>query len=103
MNEVFNSKEMKQFEKRHFAKKSSFFFMENAGDKVFRFICKNFKNNQPIIVLCGPGNNGGDGFIIAKRLVDNGFSVKVFTSDNVSVYKRDALKAFRKYTGYLKK
>ena len=103
MNEIFNSKEMKRFEKGHFLKKSSFSFMKNAGEKVFKFIINNFKNKQPIIVLCGPGNNGGDGFVIAKRLVDHGFTVKVYTFGNVNIYKKDALEAYRNYTGDIKK
>jgi len=77
--------------------------MLKAGDEVFKFINNNYRNKQPIIVLCGPGNNGGDGFVIARRLMDSGYSVKVYTSTNLSVYSGDALKALKQYRGYLKK
>ena len=65
MSEIFNSEEMRLFEHNQFLKKSSYSFMQNAGKKVFQFIKTNFKKKNPIIVLCGPGNNGGDGFVVA--------------------------------------
>ena len=78
MKEIFNSQEMKIFEKRQFLKEESYFFMKKAGKEVFEFIRRNFKNKKKIIVLCGPGNNGGDGFIVARHLVNYGYKVKVF-------------------------
>ena len=103
MNEIFNSKEMKRLEQAHFLKKESYFFMKKAGDQIFKFIKNNFKNKQPIIVLCGPGNNGGDGFVVAKLLMEHGYSVQVYTLKNLSVYKGDALLALKEYRGILKK
>ena len=67
MNEIFNSDEMKKFEKKQFSKKDSYLFMQKAGEQVFKFINNNFKNKRLMIILCGPGNNGGDGFVIANH------------------------------------
>ena len=53
--------------------------MKKAGYEVFKFIEENFKKKQSIIVLCGPGNNGGDGFVIAKYLLNKGHKVQVYT------------------------
>ncbi len=103
MNEIFSSQEIKRFEKRHFLKRNSYSFMQKAGDQIFKFIKNNFKNKQPIIVLCGPGNNGGDGFVVAKKLMNHGYIVQVYISDVKEVYKGDALKAFKEYKGVLKK
>jgi len=103
MSEIFYSEEIRRFEKEQFLKKDSYFFMQKAGKQVFEFIINNFKNTKPIIVLCGPGNNGGDGFVIAKLLMDYGYSVKVYIYGSENYYKRDALKALKEFKGELKK
>ena len=73
--------------------------MEKAGYQVFKFIKNNFKKGQSIIVLCGPGNNGGDGFVTAKYLMDSGYKVKVYTYANKNSYKGDSLKALKNFKG----
>jgi NAD(P)H-hydrate epimerase len=102
-NEIVSSKEMKDFEKHQFLKKSSYSFMQNAGRKVFYFIRDKFKKKQPIIVLCGPGNNGGDGFIIAKQLQDYNYPVEVYILKSKKNYKGDALTALEEFNYGLKK
>ena len=103
MSEIFYSDEMRKFEQQQFLKKSSYLFMQKAGDEIFKFINSNFKNKQPIIVLCGPGNNGGDGFVAARKLMNHGYSVQVYTLAGTSIYKGDALTALNEYRGDLKK
>jgi NAD(P)H-hydrate epimerase len=55
--------------------------MENAGAAVARFCLRHFpvdgSMGQPIVVLCGKGNNGGDGFVAARHLADAGTWVRV--------------------------
>ena len=103
MLEIFNSTEMKRFEQRHFVKNSSYSYMRKAGYLVFKFIKKKFKKIRPVAVLCGPGNNGGDGFVIAKHLMDHGYSVNVYTYIGKKKYKGDARKALKGFKGELKK
>ena len=103
MNEIFNSEEMKRFEHEQLLRKNSYSFMQKAGKRVFEFINNNFKNKKSIIVLCGPGNNGGDGFVVARYLMDHGYPVQVYIFDGVNAYKADALKALKEYRGNLKK
>lgn len=95
-------KEMVKLERLNFQKKNSYLFMKKAGQEVFKFIKNSFKNKQSVSVLCGPGNNGGDGFIIAKHLVDNGYKTTVYTFPGNNRYRGDALKALRYFSGITK-
>ncbi len=54
--------------------------MENAGKSVADFIATRFQDfkRRPIVVLCGKGNNGGDGFVAARHLLKMGANVQAF-------------------------
>ena len=103
MNEIFSSEEMKQFEQMQFLKRSSYLFMKEAGSQIFEFIVNNFKNKQRTVVLCGPGNNGGDGFIVARHLIEHGYPVEVYIFVGANNYKGDAFTALKEFRGGLKK
>jgi len=47
---------------------SPFQLMENAGAGVARIIEEKFGKNLKVVIFCGTGNNGGDGFVIARHL-----------------------------------
>jgi len=102
-SEVFLSEEMKRLEKLNFLKKNSYLFMHEAGYKVFKFIKDNFKKKQSIIVLCGPGNNGGDGLVTAKYLMERGYKVKVYIFTDQNKYKGDAFRALKNFKDIAKK
>ena len=52
--------------------------MENAGRAVHAAILKRFPGLERVAVLCGPGNNGGDGYVVARLLAGDGVVVNLF-------------------------
>jgi ADP-dependent NAD(P)H-hydrate dehydratase / NAD(P)H-hydrate epimerase len=72
--------------------------MEQAGLAVADAICA---RRQPcsVAVLCGPGNNGGDGFVAARHLKARGWDVWVETLADVSALKGDAAQMARRWQG----
>lgn len=70
----------------------SFDLMERAGLAAAEFVHQNWPLGR-IQILCGPGGNGGDGFIAAANLVERWRDVQVFCSVPVEALKGDAAKA----------
>jgi hydroxyethylthiazole kinase-like uncharacterized protein yjeF len=63
---------------------SSLELMERAGGVVvdaIRELLAHGGKGSNVVVLCGPGNNGGDGLVVARRLVDDGVSVVAVLAD----------------------
>lgn len=52
--------------------------MENAGRGCAELLMTLNPEKKPVAILCGPGNNGGDGFVIARHLDNHGWPVKVW-------------------------
>lgn len=72
--------------------------MQNAGEAVARVIMQSWAPRKTA-VLCGPGNNGGDGWIIAQCLSKAGWPVSVYTLADVSELSGDAAWAATGWNG----
>ncbi len=64
--------------------------MENAARGLADAVATGFPGWRRIVVVCGPGNNGGDGLAAARLLAKNGRSVRVFTLRDPESYRGDA-------------
>ena len=83
--------------------------MKSAGQAVFHHMMKKyFKNEtkndldkvsdtQKLLVVCGKGNNGGDGFVIARLAVQAGFQVSVLLTAKPEKLSGDVLRAYQAY------
>jgi len=70
--------------------------MENAGTAVARFAAEAYPSAKRIVVVCGKGNNGGDGFVIARKLYEMGRGVTVVLLAEPAELHGDAAEMFRK-------
>src|SRR5947207_15254362 len=89
-----NSAQMREADRRTIEEIGipSLVLMENAGRQVVAAIESVHAEllEQRVAVLCGRGNNGGDGFVVARTLVQRGVEVSVFLIGRVADVRGDA-------------
>ncbi|MFL6437396.1 MAG: NAD(P)H-hydrate dehydratase [Terriglobales bacterium] len=73
----------------------SLMLMENAGSSVARFVLRQYPNANKITVLCGKGNNGGDGFVAARKLHEAGKQVTTLLLGSSDEIRGDAEKMLK--------
>lgn len=88
---IVTSKEMKSLDQRAISEIgfSGLQLMENAGLSNAQLIADIMKDQDPnteIIVFCGRGKNGGDGMVIARRLIADGYRVRIFLMHLIKDY-----------------
>jgi ADP-dependent NAD(P)H-hydrate dehydratase / NAD(P)H-hydrate epimerase len=74
--------------------------MQKAGEAVAREITRRW-TPRPATVLCGPGNNGGDGFVVAIALAQSGWPVRVALLGPKQALRGDAQHHAQRWTGAL--
>ena len=73
--------------------------MENAGRAVAEEVARRFPDRETVAVLCGPGNNGGDGFVAARYLVDRGYKVRLGFDGDAARLPNDAAAMAERFAG----
>ncbi len=71
--------------------------MENAGREVASEIISRFSREQKVVIFCGLGGNGGDGFVAARHLLAQGFRVTIVLVGKGSDIRHEP--AFRNWCG----
>src|SRR6201993_3963083 len=72
--------------------------MESAGRHIVDVVSRRW-SPQPVAVLCGPGNNGGDGFVAARVLAERGWPVRLALLGTVAALRGDAAQAAARWSG----
>ncbi|MCI2393396.1 NAD(P)H-hydrate dehydratase [Aliiroseovarius sediminis] len=79
--------------------------MERAGKGVVEAIFEEWpelaKTSHKAVVLCGPGNNGGDGFVVARLLKEWGWEVEVFLYGDAEKLPPDARVNYERWEGHV--
>lgn len=73
--------------------------MENAGRGAAQRIGKGAAPGQRVCVVCGPGNNGGDGLVVARHLLTSGVDTRVLMLADSNRLRGDAAVMARAYRG----
>ncbi len=71
--------------------------MENAGQAVVNALLRSLSKDERIMIVIGKGNNGGDGFVIARMLKSYGYDVAVWLAAENYEISGDAKKAMLVY------
>lgn len=71
--------------------------MERAATLVFEEIHARLKNDPvPIKIICGIGNNGGDGLVVGRLLIEHGYNVNIYVVNFTKERSRDFLSNYNK-------
>ncbi|AOT71698.1 NAD(P)H-hydrate dehydratase [Geosporobacter ferrireducens] len=91
---IVNNTQMKQLDRMTIERYGipGVLLMENAGIAVFQEVVRHLQNliGKKVAIVCGRGNNGGDGFVVARHLFQHKVEVKVFIAGNPAVIGGDA-------------
>ncbi|WP_440982940.1 NAD(P)H-hydrate dehydratase [Shinella sumterensis] len=78
---------------------SSYGLMERAGQAVAACALRRFPGALRFVILCGPGNNGGDGYVAARALQAAGAEIAVHALGDPAALRGDAATAFTQFMG----
>jgi hydroxyethylthiazole kinase-like uncharacterized protein yjeF len=73
--------------------------MERAGRAVADVVLRRAGGGGAVTLLCGPGNNGGDGLVAARLLREQGLTVRVMLPGGTDGFKGDAAIALARWAG----
>jgi ADP-dependent NAD(P)H-hydrate dehydratase / NAD(P)H-hydrate epimerase len=100
MLELLTNAEMAEADRRTIAAGTAgMALMENAGRAVADAVCRRHPPGSRVVIVAGPGNNGGDGFVAARHLAARGRRVRVLLVGERAKLKGDAAGAAQQWLG----
>jgi NAD(P)H-hydrate epimerase len=73
---------------------SSAALMERAATACYKWINEHYSRERPVLVVCGMGNNGGDGLALTRILLQEGFSARAVVLKHTEKFSPDATHNF---------
>lgn len=100
MIELLNNAEMAEADRLTIAGGTAgIALMEHAGAAVAAAVAEAHAPGARVVVVAGPGNNGGDGFVAARLLAERGYEVRLLLLGELSRLKGDAALAAERWNG----
>ncbi|HEX2725157.1 MAG TPA: NAD(P)H-hydrate dehydratase [Beijerinckiaceae bacterium] len=100
MSDLLTNAEMRAADARTIAAGTpGYVLMQRAGEAVAEAAQRMLGGEGSVLVLCGPGNNGGDGFVAARLLARRGYNVAVALLGNPNKIRGDAALARSEWRG----
>lgn len=93
--ELYTVNQIRAIESAALSTVSESVLMKRAGSAAFSFLMEHNPDFDTMVVLCGAGNNGGDGFVVAKLACEAGFNVTVFTLGDMDRLSDAAKEAYQ--------
>lgn len=101
LREILTNKQMYEAERLAFAGGvDSYAVLTQAGQAVAAVTYKHYPGRS-VVVLCGPGNNGGDGYVAAQWLLERGHDVHVYALTDPAQARGDAARACKAWQGQI--
>lgn len=94
MSPIYRTAEIRRIELVYAAANPGVSLMARAGLAAAEHARKMLGDGYRVVVACGPGNNGGDGFVVARHLRDWGYRVTTVFRGDVSKLPADAAGAY---------
>jgi len=86
---IFNAQQIRNWDAATLLEEriSSADLMQRAGARCTAWILRHFSRQVPICIVCGKGGNGGDGLVIARRLMEKGYKVSLILLYDPKTFK----------------
>ncbi len=95
-NALYTAAELRIIERKYQQRQGEFYLMQKAAEAIHAHICQHFPLPQtlPLLMLAGPGNNGGDALAAACMLLQSGYQIELVyctsTPDHDCAYRGTA-------------